>query len=132
MGIGDANGIINDAIDGAIDGSRDFIGDVHEDIRETVDDVADDIGRIIDGTYDPDQDYREDLKTLGRPLMTLQMISVESSMALTTLIKTIVKILRLPHLCQLDPKKYQLLCHRSSPDQRKSSSVYPLTNYFIK
>ena len=59
--IGDANGIINDAIDGAIDGSRDFIRDVHEDISETVDDVADDIGRIIDGTYDPDQDYREDL-----------------------------------------------------------------------
>merc|ERR1712204_120005 len=72
------------------------------------------------------------MKTLERPLMTLQMISVESSMALTTQIKTIVKILRLPHSCQLDPKKYQLLCHRSSPDQRKSSSVYPLTNYFIK
>merc|ERR1712141_608415 len=57
----DLHNWIDDAIDGAIEGSRDFIEDVHEDIRETVDDVADDIGRIIDGTYAPDQAYREDL-----------------------------------------------------------------------
>merc|ERR1712150_451570 len=73
------------------------------------------------------------MKTLVRPLMTLQMISVESSMALTTLTKTIVKISLLMHLCPSDQKKDLLcqLCHQSSPDQFVSS-VHPLANLFIK
>merc|ERR1739846_33083 len=74
------------------------------------------------------------MKTLERPLMTLQMISVESLMALTTLIKTIVKISLLMHLCPSDQKKDLLchLCHQSSPDQCKFSSEHPLANLFIK
>merc|ERR1712165_139610 len=70
------------------------------------------------------------MKTLERLLMTLQMISVESSMALTTQIKTIVKISHLPHSCPSDPTKNLLchLCHQLSPDQRKSSSVHPLAH----
>merc|ERR1712038_1921759 len=121
---------VNEWIDEVAADVREFVDEAIEDVHEWSEHISNgDFGELADDLHNWIGDASESLmmrlmellkaleislkmsmKTLEKLLMTLQMISVESSMALTTLIKTIVKNSLLMHSCPSDPTK-NLLCH---------------------